>query len=308
MRVGIVGVNHKSCDLKLREMIAKSAAQLKIKDSVLLSTCNRTEMYFSGEDLAEIHGDILSLIRAKVKEPFEHALYSYFGEDCFAHLALVTAGLDSVVLAETEIQRQAKLSYEVAVEEGKLVKELHYLFQKSFKIAKKIRTSFPALKSEISLEGMLLRLSNSFFQTSPKVLFIGNSKVNRQIITFFKKKGITDLFLYTRSLTSEEPFANLDRWHEFDLVICGTKAEEYLINLEDVGNFYKTRLMIDLGVPRNIDPRFRIHPYITLLNIEEIGNLIKKKEEDLEEVKEMIREDIKKSILLFQDKEALCVY
>ncbi len=307
MRVGIVGVNHKSCDLQQREMIARAAAQIDMQDTVLLSTCNRTEIYFSGDDLAEIHGEILSLIRGRVKEPFEHTLYSYFGEDCFAHLALVTAGLDSVVLAESEIQRQAKLSYEQAFGQGKLAKELHYLFQKSFKIAKKIRTSFPALKSEISLEGMLLRLANSFFQTRPKVLFVGNSKVNRQIISFFRKKGITDLFLHTRSLPSEEPFAHLSSWHEFDLVICGTKAPDYLIKAEGVAPPYKTRLMIDLGVPRNIDPRFRMHPYITLLNIEEIGNLIKKKEEDLEEVKEMVRGDVQNLILLFQEKEALCV-
>src|SRR3989344_5631616 len=100
LRVGVIGVNFKTAELPLREAIAKSAQSLAGERSlffpcptVLLSTCNRTEIYFSADDLAQVQSELLSLLRRQVAEPFEHRLYSYFGIDCFAHLCRVAAGL-----------------------------------------------------------------------------------------------------------------------------------------------------------------------------------------------------------------------
>src|SRR4051812_9744096 len=120
MRVGIVGINHKLADLKLRERLAK-ACQKRFgpfqavhgdHHFILLSTCNRTEVYFSSDDLAATHSYLLSILRTDVEEEFDHKLYSYFGTDCFSHLTRVTSGLDSAIIAETEIQGQVKTAYE----------------------------------------------------------------------------------------------------------------------------------------------------------------------------------------------------
>ncbi len=330
MRVGVLGINHKSSDLQLRELVAKAAASIfscheKLKKQfslVLLSTCNRTEIYFSFSDLAAAHSEILFLLRSLINTPFEHALYSYFGEDCFTHLTIVTAGIDSVILAESEIQSQVKLSYESAQIHAKLSKEIHYLFQKSFKMAKEIRTSYPYLRSQISLEAMVFQLIEHFFLDLKKlnILFIGNSKINRQIIGFFKKKQMHQLSLCTRSLSSAresalgeevklEDWSVLSKWHTYDLVIAGTKSLEFLVKVEDVASTYNTRLIIDLGVPRNVDPRFRIHPYIHLLNIEEIGNFMKRKEDVFLETISQIEEEARKNVQrlggIFRQKEAL---
>src|SRR3954466_9975105 len=107
MRVGVVGINHKLADLKLRETLAK-ACQRRFSAGnslhgnhsfVLLSTCNRTEAYFTSYELAETHTYLLNILRQEVFEEFDHKLYSFFGSDCFAHLARVTAGLDSAIIA-----------------------------------------------------------------------------------------------------------------------------------------------------------------------------------------------------------------
>ena len=111
MRVGVVGINHKLADLQLREMLAK-ACQKQFHPSnlfhgkhafCLLSTCNRTEVYFSSEDLADTHSYLLNVLRSEVRVPFEHKLYSYFGYDCLSQAVRVTAGLDSAIIGETEI-------------------------------------------------------------------------------------------------------------------------------------------------------------------------------------------------------------
>ena len=120
----MLGINHKLADLKLRELLAKASqrrfgAGISTHGShhfILLSTCNRTEIYFCSDDLAATHTYLLSILRNEVDEEFDQKLYSYFGRDCFHHLARVTAGLDSAIVAETEIQGQVKKAYEFAAQ------------------------------------------------------------------------------------------------------------------------------------------------------------------------------------------------
>ena len=150
MKIGMIGISTKSSELPLRELLAKACPKCLGGDSeaaaeynvVLLSTCHRTEIYFSSEDLASTQTELLHVLRREIQEPFEHQIYSYFGIDCFVHLALVTAGMDSLILGESEIQRQVKMAYETACLYRALQSCLHFLFQKSLKIAQEARTGF----------------------------------------------------------------------------------------------------------------------------------------------------------------------
>src|SRR5262249_9126270 len=139
MRVGVVGINHRLADLKLREMLAK-ACQRRFGPAyytpgehtfVLLSTCNRTEVYFSSEELASTHTNLLKILRNDVNQEFDQKLYSFFGYDCFLHLSRVASGLDSASVLETEIQGQVKAAYENATDCISLPGDVHFLFQKS---------------------------------------------------------------------------------------------------------------------------------------------------------------------------------
>jgi len=135
MKIGIIGVNFKSADLFFREKLALS---LQVSSplfsalnhsKVILSTCNRFEIYFFSENLTETHSELLQKFRAEFESDCGFKLYSYFGQDCFSHLCRVTAGLDSAVLVETEIQGQVKRAY-LKAQETPLAKELHFIFQK----------------------------------------------------------------------------------------------------------------------------------------------------------------------------------
>lgn len=296
MRVGVVGINHKLADLKLREKLAKACqrrfgAAYSLHQGhhfVLLSTCNRTEVYFSSEDLAETHQYLLDKLRQEVEEEFDHKLYSYFGKDCFTHLVRVTIGLDSAVLAETEIQGQVKSAYECALEYRTLPKEIHFLFQKSLHIAKKIRSEMSLGRGLPSLEQAIFQTGKQFFfEEKPKILFVGASEINLKILTYLKTKGHADITICNRTIDSSLQIAerqktaflkweNLIWWHDYDWVIFGTKSPNYLIGKQDVPQGMVSRkLVMDLSVPRNVEPKLDQDGRITLLNIDQINRQLR---------------------------------
>lgn len=297
MRIGVVGINHKLADLKLREQLAKACQRRfgcfqsghENHSFVVLSTCNRTEVYFSSDDLAGTHSYLLSILRLDVDEDFDHKLYSYFGLDCFSHLSKVASGLDSAIIAETEIQGQVKVTYEKAAEYQKLPKELHFLFQKSLGIAKKIRCDFQLGRGMPDLEHAILQTGRHFFPEleTTKILFVGASGINQKIISFLKNKQLTEITLCNRSTKHARNIAKkhhvqqihwncLKNWHQYDWIIFGTKSPEFLISRKDVEQLpIHDKLVMDLCVPRNVDPKLRLHAKITLLNIDQINRLLR---------------------------------
>jgi glutamyl-tRNA reductase len=325
MHTGVIGINYKSSDLHLRELLAKAvfrcfglekgaAASLSC---VLLMTCNRTEVYFSAPNLAEAHSEILQLLRGEIDQPFEHKLYSYFGIDCFLHLAKVTAGLDSVILAETEIQRQVKAAYESACIDYTLPSCIHFMFQKCLKIGKSIRTRIP-ICGQATLEDVIFQLGQCLLKDmkETRLLFVGNSEINRKILYFLRKKGVKHMSLCTRTPQNagELPcevvgWTELPFWHHYDLVICGTYQHDYLITSKQISdqNNLATKLICDLSVPRTVDPNLSRHPQITLMNIEELGHLTLQKVDGrrcaLQQAEEGIREAVTLQLFLFQQKE-----
>jgi glutamyl-tRNA reductase len=297
MRLGVVGVNHKSADLHLRELLAKACNKLFSPGEcvhgehsfVLLSTCNRTEVYFSSEDLAATHSYFLKVLRTDVPGEFEHRLYSYFGIDCFAHLCRVTAGMDSAILAETEIQGQVKNAYEAAARQAKLPSDLHFMFQKSLTVGKQVRTTFPFKRSMPSLEDAVLQMGSTVFQdfTDKNALFVGVSEINCKILVALKARGLKNITLCNRTeakaqeLALQEglqvlPWHGLSEWHRYDLIVFGTKSSEYLITRDDVpSGLQSKKLLLDLSVPRNVEPLGR-HPQLILRNIDQINHQVEK--------------------------------
>lgn len=329
MLVGVVGVNHKLASLKLREALIKAAKRKFSPCSsihnnltfLLLSTCNRTEIYFHSEDLAEAHTYILSILRNEIPEDFDQKLYSYFGFDCFLHLARVTAGLDSAILAETEIQGQVKNAYEISQESQNLPKELHFLFQKALKISKKIRFQSALERGMPSLEYALLNLAKSQFiePKNEKILFIGASEINCKILRYFKLKGFNEITITNRTEETGKNLAKkwlidflhwdyLQSWQNYSWIICGTKATNYLIKNSSSFKSNDQKLIVDLSVPRNIEPSIGTHPNITLFNMDEINALLscrtKNMEKAIHDAEEMIFQETKKHFMLFKEKES----
>ncbi len=331
MRVGVIGINHKIADLKLRELLAKACQKrfsfnrfnlLHEHYFILLSTCNRTEIYFYSEDLATAHTYLLNILRQEVNEDFDQKLYSYFGQDCFLHLSRVTAGLDSAIIAETEIQGQVKSTYENATNSFRLPEELHYLFQKSLKIGKNVRSSLPISRGLPNLAHSVFNKGSEFFGSlaGSSILFVGASEINQKIISYFKTKKISDISICNRSPQKALCFAaqfdvkffdwdSLKNWHNFDFIIFGTRSPGFLLNKQQISHQISNKLVIDLCVPRNVDPSLAENPKITVINIDQLNDsLVIKKEHVLhclQKAEQHVQKSAKQQMELFQQKVQL---
>lgn len=314
MRVGVIGINHKLACLKLREALAK-ACQRRFSlgqqhACVLLSTCNRTELYFSDSDLAQAHSNLLAILRREIAEEFDQRLYSYFGVDCFQHLCRVTAGLDSAIVAETEIQGQVKGAYEAAADCMDLPSEIHYLFQKALKIGKRVRSALPIKPGLPDLEHSIFKEGMSYFSNASqlKILCIGASEINKKIIAYLKKKQMQNITLCNRTCRHAHEVAaaydiamlnwnKLEQWHHFDWVIFGTKSPHYLITKEHIPQTISRKLVMDLSVPRNVDPIIAHDPRVTLLNIDELNQTLLERTRQLEHALHLAEEIVSRAAL-----------
>lgn len=333
MKIAVLGVNHKLANLQLRECLAKicqsrfapGKTYCSAHHFVLLSTCNRTEIYFSSEDLAETHSYILNVLRQNIDVDFEQKLYSFFGSDCFAHLCRVTAGLDSAILGETEIQGQVKLAYDYAMQFHKLPKAMHYLFQKSLKIGKNTRSTIPCERNLPGIEDAVFELGQSSIRdiNNCKVLFVGASAINKKVLGHLRAKEIPNITLCNRSAVPQEiqedfklkilPWKQLTSWHEYDWVICGTKAVHYILTKESLPkNMPQPKLLIDLGLPRNIDPALQNAPFIDLYNIDQLNASLGIQRQHLHQFADLangiILTAIQRHIDIFRQKEEHVAY
>lgn len=301
LKVGVIGLNHKTANLAFREAMARGAATLSAEKLyffphpvVLLSTCNRTEIYFGGEDLALVHIDILRWLRSQIPDAFEHRLYSYFGIDCFAHLGSVAGGLDSAIIAETEIQRQVKIAYAKSCEYSTLPSCLHYVFQKALKLGKLVRNQVQIDRKTPTLFQAIWQLAADQIGNvaQKKILLIGHSEINRRMAFFLTQRGVQNFSLSTQNpmrVSLQGCFAcdrsEIRRWRDYDLIISAAKSDQYLIEetVERIGNLrlqpthVRPQVIFDLSVPRNIDPSVGTLQNITLYNIEQINEWIDRK-------------------------------
>ncbi len=326
MRIGVIGINHKTAEVCLREQFAKTCQERLSFDGhfskqagyVLLSTCNRTEIYFSSADLPATHSHLLYLLRLDIREEFEHKIYSYFGADCFLHLAGVTAGLDSAILGETEIQGQVKQAYEWATLTQTLSSPLHFLFQKSLKIGKDIRSSISDLKLPTLTDTVIFSAEQVIGSLDhKKILLVGLSEINRKLIKAFKQRDLFSLSLCNRTqekgkLWAEQegisflPWECLNQWITFDLIIFGTKAPGYLIRKEKAGDLHSPQLILDLSVPRNVDPSLATQA--SLLNIDQLHHLLDTQQsqffkEKMRSALEMVTRAVDRQLEIFLLKE-----
>ncbi|GAB4233470.1 MAG: glutamyl-tRNA reductase [Chlamydiales bacterium] len=302
MQVGVVGINHKLASLKVREKIAKVChfrfgRCIHLHENtafLLLSTCNRTEIYFSSKDLAQSHSYILNILRQEVDEDIDQKLYAFFSIDCFQHLCRVALGLDSAIIAETEIQGQVKEAYEYARKQIELPSAMHFLFQKSLRVSKQIRTNVLGSRGTPELQDAIQQVADHFFGSFhlASILFVGASTTNLKILSHLKKRGLEKATVCNRTLSKSVLIAErehidvlrweqLSQWTAFDCVILGTKSPETIIHLPKNHVIRTSKLVIDLSVPRNAHPSLAKNPKITLVNIDQLQRYLKMRKNKL---------------------------
>ena len=284
MELVCVGLNHRTAPVEVRERFAvpagklgESAKQLLeiegLAESVVLSTCNRTEFYLAGEKAEQAAGELRRRLAATHGADSDPHWYEYHRISAAKHLCRVVSGLDSMVLGETEIFGQAKEAYRQALEAGATSGVLNRLFQRAFGVGKKVRTDTRIQEGATSVAGAAVELAEKIFGklAGCRVIVIGAGDMSRQTAQALVSRGATSVFVTNRSFDKAEQLAaemggravHFDEWQAVlagvDVVISSTSAPHPVVlphHIESVRRVRKFRplFLIDIAVPRDIDP------------------------------------------------------
>ena len=300
MKLFAAGVSYKTAPVEVREQLAVTPSHLVdaaevlklfgyLDEVVLLSTCNRVEIYGTTERAS---GDIKLLFRLLCAEPLELDDYIYVHEDADAvrHLLRVAPGLDSLVLGETEITGQIKNAYEIARNAGLTGGVLNRLFQRAFQATKEIRSRTGIGRGAVSIKSAAVELVEKTLGdlSRQSIMVIGAGQMAECCVRSLVKKGARSILIANRSFDRAIDLAIqcggqavclgdcLFEMPDVDVVIAATSSPESLLTRDDADNLMRSRhhrplLLIDLSVPRNIDPAVRGLEHVALYNIDDLA-------------------------------------
>ncbi|MFI3246418.1 MAG: glutamyl-tRNA reductase [Ferrimonas sp.] len=305
MTLVAIGINHKTASVALREKVAfgpdilheallSLAALSSTHEAVIVSTCNRTELYTFNLD-ATRGCAWLSQFHQVAEADLSQCLYLYEGEAAVRHLLRVAAGLDSLVLGEPQILGQIKQAYSNAKLAGTLSHTTERLFQHAFKVAKQIRTDTDIGACAVSVAYTAVNLAHHIFEdlAQTKVLLIGAGETIELVARHLHEHGVTDLVVANRTLTRAQGMAEEfgaqpitlpqipDHLPLADIVISSTAAPLPILGKGMVATALRKRrqqpmLLVDIAVPRDIETEVGELENVYLYTVDDLQGIVQK--------------------------------
>jgi glutamyl-tRNA reductase len=327
----LIGLNHHSAPVAIREQLAFDDERLEpalrrlvdtetIYEGAILSTCNRVEVVTCTANVSAAEEKIKTLIAEERQIPrtlFEPHLYAHIGKDAVSHLFRVTASLDSMVVGEPQILGQVKDAYAASASLGTLGTILHRCFHKSFSVAKRVRSETRVAARAVSISSAAVDLARSIFdQLEDKTaMVIGVGEMGEQAVRHLQSNGIGSVLVTNRTFQRAVELARqchgsvvpFDQLHKHlrlaDVVIGSAGGHEYLLGpaaVEEALHERKWRPMffIDLGVPRNFDPRINDLENVFLYDIDDLEQVIEDNKDERQ------REALKAEAIVEEEVEA----
>jgi glutamyl-tRNA reductase len=312
MSVWALGINHTTAPLDLRgrfafaldqiaptlhglrQSLSQNAAACGAVETAIISTCNRTEIYCAGERHALDHtlGWLAHSGGVSPEVLREHS-YSLENGPVARHAFRVASGLDSMVLGEAQILGQMKDAVRAAESAGALGSTLNQLFQRSFAVAKEVRTSTEIGAHSISMAAAAVRLASQLFEDlgRTRVLFVGAGEMIELCATHFAARNPKQISIANRTLERGEKLATRfggevmrlsdlpERLHEFDIVVSCTASTLPIVGLGAVERALKKRrhrpmFMVDLAVPRDIEPEVKQLEDVYLYTVDDLASVV----------------------------------
>ena len=306
MSVFALGLNHTTAPLDLRGRFAFAPEQLvptlrafrerlqRVSEVAIVSTCNRTEVYVGANaGLVSPAVDWLADVGGVPSHTLRDHAYVLEGGAAARHAFRVASGLDSMVLGEPQILGQLKLAVREAESAGTLGGSLHQMFQRSFAVAKEVRTCTEIGAHSISMAAAAVRLASQLFEdlSETKVLFVGAGEMVELVATHFAARTPRAMAVANRTLERGEKLAGRfgaealrladlpERLADFDIVISCTASSLPIIGLGAVERALKSRrhrpmFMIDLAVPRDIEPEVARLSDVYLYTVDDLATLV----------------------------------
>lgn len=294
-----IGISHHTANVETRERYAGACSEETLRgaagitEALLLTTCNRVEVYGSTEKPVATE-TIIGALQSCAPGDLAQAdtFYRHDGEACAQHLFRVVAGLDSMVIGETEILGQVKKAYESARAMGSAGPLLHRLFQRAFRTAKQVRTSTEITRGAVSVGSVAVELAVKIFGDlrACRVLILGAGETSERTARALNSRGVTDLRVSNRSADRAEklaalvsgrtvPFADwTTQCREIDILISSTSAEEALLTPKLLAPMLRGRadrplFIIDIAVPRDVAPEVNEMEGVYLYDIDSLQSI-----------------------------------
>lgn len=306
MQLVVLGLNHKTAPVEVRECFSFSEEQMmsalkhlhqyeELSECVLLSTCNRTEMYAVVDDAEDALTVMQEFLARMATSPIaaEDFLFYYTDEQCIEHLFRVASSLESLVIGEGQILSQVKKAYTLARDAGTTSTVLNTVFNRAIAVGKKVRTATRIAHSAVSVSYAAVELAKKTVGdlTEAKVLILGAGEMSELTARHLVSNGVKTMFVsnrrYERAVELAEkfrgiavPFENFMKCAaEADIVITSTGAPHYIIRTWDVAHLVPKRhgkpiIFIDIAVPRDVEPEVGSINGVSLYNIDDLEAVV----------------------------------
>ena len=329
MNIVIVGLNHDTASIDIREKVAFDGPKLKeaverlksspeIKENIILSTCNRVEIYANVTDPesgAENIKKFISNFHNVPGDVLEKSLYVHSGKQALEHIFRVASSLDSMIIGEPQILGQLKDAFDAALKQKSTSVLLNKLMKKAISVAKRVRTETKIGESAVSISFAAVELAKKIFEdlSTKTFILIGAGEMAELAARHLIENGVKNVLVTNRTYERAEELAREfhGRTVEFDnfpqelvhtdIVICSTGAPHYVIVKDQMHSIMKHRknkpvFIIDISVPRNIDPQINDMDNIYLYDIDDLQGVIninlQERNKEAEKAQKIIGEEV----------------
>ena len=329
MNIVVVGLSHKTANVEVREKLAFSPTQMEkplhallaldgITEGIIVSTCNRVEIYITTRDIAGGIARVKRFLADYHNFPLdilEQHIYSLHGEDAIRHVFRVASSLDSMVVGEPQILGQIKTSYGYAAEYRSSGIILNRFLHKAFSVAKRVRTETKIASSAVSVAFAAVELAKKIFNdlSDKTVMLIGAGEMCELAAKHFLNSGVRGLMVTNRTFERAEKLADefdgkavrfdelFDQLHKADIILSSTGAPHTIIGAGDLEAVMRRRrqkpmFFIDIAIPRDIDPGVNNVENVYLFTVDDLQEVVasnlQQRKEEANKAEEIVNEEI----------------
>ena len=332
MEIVLVGLNHRTAPVEVRERVSfnpeqtrRAAEELRargiLEEMLVLSTCNRSEVYGvppeSSHECAPGLSNFLSEFHSVRPDVLSVSLYHHYDHEAVRHLFRVAAGLDSMLLGEAEILGQVREAYRFAHEHGATGPVLNRLFQGALEVGKRVRSETELGTRPMSAASAGVKLAERIFGklSERKALVLGAGAMSEQVVSHLRDRGIAQLHVMNRSRDKADELAKqfggkVVGWGEWDtalqtpdVVVSSVSAEEPVLRRDIVERAMAARgnralFLMDLGVPRNIDAKVAELYNVYVYNTDDLTEIVQQnrnaRESEIPQAQGIVEEHVSK--------------
>jgi glutamyl-tRNA reductase len=329
MEILVVGLNHKTAGIEIREKIAFDGQRMLdalkilrdstvVKESIILSTCNRVEIYAgvsNRDEGSEFIKDFISNFHSVPRQELDKNLYVYHGIKAIRHIFRVSSSLDSMIVGEPQILGQVKDAFTLSLKNRTTGVVLNRLMEKASSVAKRIRTETRIAESAVSISFAAVELAKKIFGdlSVKSFMLIGAGEMAELATRHLINNGVKEVFVTNRTYERAEELARefggrpirfddfLNELNHIDIVICSTGAPNYILLKQDLQRIMKQRkqkpmFIIDISVPRNIDPEINDLDNVYLYDIDDLQGVIEinlqERNKEAQKAEEIVKSEV----------------